>query len=434
MTRAPRLLDVEPEFALENGAPSMTLTAHLAGPVSKCEAQVPVAVGPIEGAPQWQSTEAVALPADGDETLQLSLPAREFSHTGFVLTASAGLEGGGERDRLRIEVDVLQALTDLCDFFVEQQGEDGVISWAGYIDQRAVRALLVMYDLTGEQKYLDTAIRWGDHEVEQQREDGGYRMGYGITDTGEVCYVADGGEIAIGMVRLLSYVSGERHERYMHSLREYYRYRENFRLEDGTIGVGWVFHDRFTQKGGEGVHEEAIRSDKSFGFVTSCTLAGVSAWQAILDDPEVREMVIHDARWYLDDVSKATSVSGEAAQWAHYFIEDADLRADLEQRMRETLVPFTMEGSGWWYASGGRSAVTLGALAYYHSQIEASPEAMVGILRGVYRMTSRHSPASVYKVMAHDDLDSNEWRYLAYSAVSLAEVLDPLSTMEGIAQ
>jgi hypothetical protein len=32
--------------------------------------------------------------------------------------------------------------------------------------------------------------------LREQREDGGYRMGYGITAKGEECYVADGGEIA----------------------------------------------------------------------------------------------------------------------------------------------------------------------------------------------------------------------------------------------
>ncbi len=432
MTRVPRVLDAHPDFMVAEGAAVLTLDAIVAPPVGGGAVTARAAAG--RGgpkAPTWREERSLELEPGAAETLEFSAPAGQLDPKLFEVSLSTRTDGEVV-DVLDINANVRRTLIDLCDFFVEQQNEDGVIAGAGFVDQRAVRALLVMYDQTGNRRYLDAAIRWGDNEIAMQREDGGYRMGYGITDESEVCYVADGGEIAIGMARLVSYVPEDRREAYIQSLRNYFRYRESFRLENGKIGVGWVFHDRYTQKGGDGVHEVAIRSDRSFGFVTACTLAAASAWQHITGEPEDRAMAIHDARWFLDDVAKATSVSAEAAQWAHFFIDDPDLRADLEQRMKETLVPFALNTSGWWYGSGGRSAVTLGALAYYHSQIEPSPEALAGILRGVYRMASPHSPASVHKVMADDDLDSNEWRYLAYGAVSLAEVLEPLSTMEGI--
>ena len=144
-------------------------------------------------------------------------------------------------------------------------------------------------------------------------------------------------------------------------------------------------------------------------------------------------MAIADARWYLRDVPSAVSVSGEAAQWVHYFIDDAALRADLAQRMKATLLPSALNTRGWWYASGGRSAVTLSAVAYYYSQIEPAPEALAGMARGIYRMASPHSPASMDTVIGEGHPDGDEWRYLAYGAVGLAEVVEPLSTMREIA-
>ncbi|MFW5867599.1 MAG: hypothetical protein ACOCX2_07260, partial [Armatimonadota bacterium] len=426
MMRSTRIVDALPDFAVEDGGVVLNADVHVAAPVESATATVTATTD--DDVSEQRTLEVAA----GEHTsVQMALPAGHLDPRRFRLTLSVDADARTE-SRMRLDSDVRQTLIDLCDFFVEQQDEDGVIAGPGFVDERAVRALLVMYDETGKQEYLDAAIRWGDNEIAMQREDGGYRMGYGITDQSEACYVADGGEIAIGMARLVSYVPEDRREDYIQSLRDYFNYRESFRLDDGTISVGWVFSERFSEAGGEGRREIAFRSDKSFPFVALCTLAAASAWQEITDDPDDRAMAIHDARWFLDDVEKATGVSAEAAQWAHYFIDDADLRADLEQRMKETLVPFALESGGWWYSGGGRTAVTLSALAYYYAAIEQSPEALAAILRGVYRITSPHSPASVHAVMAGDDLDGDEWRYLAYAAVGLAEVLRPTSTMEGI--
>lgn len=432
MTRRPRVVDVEPEFTVVNGRAVMNATVHLAAPVGGCEAQVELSVAAGDGGMRSIDRTSLTL-VNGLQSVELRVPADRFDLRDYQVTVTVS-GGPAGADSMSVAVDVMALMTRLCDFFVAMQGEDGVITGPGFVDQRAARALLAMYDMTGKREYLDAAIRWGDNEIAMQREDGGYRMGYGITDRGEACYVADGGEIAIGMARLVSYVPENRRQAYLDSLQAYFNYRESFRLDDGKIAVGWVFHERFSQAGGEGTREAPFRSDRSFGFVTSCTLAAASAWQAITGEAADREMAIRDARWYLEDVAKATSVSAEAAQWAHRLIEDEALRADLATRMRETLLPFALEGGGWWYASGGRSAVTLGALAYYHSQIEAAPEALAGMARGVYRMASPHSPASMDAVIAAGEPSGDEWRYLAYGAVSLAEVLEPLSTMEGIGE
>ncbi len=431
MARRPRVVDVEPEFTVVNGRAVMDATVHLAAPVDGCEAEVELAVAEGDGGPVVGDRTSVNL-TGGMQTVELRVPADRFDVRDYqiVATVSGGSAGA---DRMAVRVDAMGMLTRVCDFFVEMQGPDGVITGPGFVDERAARALLAMYDMTGKRAYLNAAIRWGDNEIAMQREDGGYRMGYGITSRGEACYVADGGEIAIGMARLVGYVPAARRQAYLDSLQAYFDYRESFRLPDGTITVGWIFHEQFSQVGGEGTREAPFRSDKSFPWVGSCSLASTSAWQAITGRPEDREMAIADARWYLRDVPSAVSVSGEAAQWAHYFIDDAALRADLAQRMKATLLPSALNTRGWWYASGGRSAVTLSAVAYYYSQIEPAPEALAGMARGIYRMASPHSPASMDTVIGEGHPDGDEWRYLAYGAVGLAEVVEPLSTMREIA-
>jgi len=432
LTRRPQITSLSPSFGVADGGAVMTLAAHLRGPAQACGATVRFAVTDLDGTERWSETRHVELAARASRTVEAAVPAGEFdvAHYRAVVEASAG---DAPADREQFEVDTHSLMARLCDFFVEAQDDDGVISGWGFVDHRAARGLLAMYELTGDERYRDTAIRWGDMELRRQREDGGYRMGYGVMDTGEACYVADGGEIAIGIARLLKYVPEDRREAYLQSLRDYFRYRESFRLDDGTIAVGWVFHSKYTAAGGDETLHEPVRSDTSFGFVCGCTLASASAWAVIAGEPEVTTMALRDGQWFLDDELQATSVFGEAAQWAHRFIDDAAIRAGFEQRMRETLVPWVRRNDNWWFAGGGRSAITLSALQYYYTQIEASPEALAEIMSGVYHMVSAHSPSSLQEILEAGSPDAAEWKYICYSSVSLAEVLEPLITMRDIA-
>jgi hypothetical protein len=100
--------------------------------------------------------------------------------------------------------------------------------------------------------------------------------------------------------------------------------------------------------------------------------------------------------------------------------------------MTDTLLPFVAKPNGWWHAAAGRSGVTLGALEYCYRQIDESPEALAGIMRGLYYMTADDSPSGLLRVLERGPSDAMEWRYLCYASVSLAEVLDPLVTMQGI--
>ncbi|MEA3401403.1 MAG: hypothetical protein U9R79_09215 [Armatimonadota bacterium] len=432
LLRRPRILAFRSVFRLMDGIPTMILQADVATPLDDGQFTLLCRVTDLDGTERWRDEMPVDVKPGSVLIAEVpAMPADRFDLAHY--RASVDTVGDGDGDRAELVVDTRGVMQRLCDFFVEAQSDDGTFAGSGYVDERAARGLLAMYELTGDERYRQAAIRWGDHEIAQQREDGGYRMGYGIKDTGEACYVADGGEIAIGMARLVEHVPDDRRDEYVQSLRDYFRYRESFRLDDGKIGVGWVFHARYTAAGGEEVYEEPVRSDKSFGFVCGCTLAATAAWAEIADDPAVREMARHDARWFLEDELQARSVFAEAAQWAHYFIDDPEIRAGLEERMRETLLPFVAQPDGWWFASGGRSGVTLGALNYYHQRIDPSPQALTGVMRGLYYTVADASPSRLQKIIEKGPGGHNEWRYLCYSAVSLAEILEPTITMRDIA-
>ncbi len=407
LLRCPRIVALEPSFGVEDGKPEMTLTATVAGPALGADevwCALTYSPGLNELAPE-QVPQTLAMTGVPQSTHAATLAPRERIHiserlpTGPLFStsqyrASAAVWVDDElSDTAEFTVDVRGVMGDLCDFLVERQTEEGTFTGSGFVDERAARGLLAMYDITGDERYRDAAIRWGEHEIDIQREDGGYRMGYGIGTQGEACYVADGGEIAIGMVRLLNYVPEDRRAAFAESLQRYFDYRESFRLDDGTISVGWVITGMWMRDyPDDSKLEKAMRSDVSRGFVVGCTLASAAAFAHVTGEAADRAMVVHDSRWFLDDGIKTTSVMAEAAQWAHYFTPDEGLRGEFAQRMKKTLVPWMPDSRSWWYASGGRAGVTLSALNYYATQIEADPVAQAQVMRGIYEMVSEAVP------------------------------------------
>jgi len=433
LARRPTIVALEPEFGVVDGQAAMTVRLTAQAPADGCaEAKVQVRVEDLDGKVRWRERFTVALGSRESREFPLTVPAPGFDWKHYRIVGEvSGPDGVVDRETLA--VDTAGVMRRLCDFFVEAQREDGAFSGHGYVDERAARGLLAMYETTGDEPYRVAAVAWGELELREQREDGGYRMGYGITKTGEECFVADGGEIAIGMARLVKYVPPHRRQTYVDSLRRYFDYREGFRLPDGRIAVGWVMDSQYTQQGGKERLEKEVRSDKSFDFVAGCTLASASALHHITGNAADRDRALRDARWFLDDGLKAVSVYGEGALWAHYHLDDAPVRAQLAARMKETLLPYVAGAKGWWYASAGRSAVTLEAVAYYFTQVEPLPEALAALMRGMYHMVCDGSASGLPAILEDGPRDASEWRYLCYSSVSLAEVLEPLVTLRDIA-
>ncbi len=186
----------------------------------------------------------------GKTTCGAGVPPAQCSRDGRTTNAEAispaFLRADGQTiDTIKTSVDVRAALLAVCDRFVQRQRSrgDGKIHGYGFVDNRGARAQLAAYELFDRQEYLDAAVRWGEAILAEQRDDGGYRMGYGYYAEGDECFVADGGEIACAVARLIAYVPNEDRERYSDSLKSYMAYRDSFRCEGGGIGVGWCKSD-----------------------------------------------------------------------------------------------------------------------------------------------------------------------------------------------
>ena len=183
------LTDANPvAFAAEGGQASVTAPVQPRAPGAGLQVRMSV-----DGAALPR-----VLPVAEAGAVGAALPLGDWRN--FRLSAEL-MQGDEALDRTTWRVNVRQTLRDLCDFFVTSGADDGKFSSIYFIDSRAVWTLLAGYEIFADRRYLDTALHWTRVMIAEQRPDGGYRMGYGITRRGEECYVADGGEIASGSHR-----------------------------------------------------------------------------------------------------------------------------------------------------------------------------------------------------------------------------------------
>jgi hypothetical protein len=334
-------------------------------------------------------------------------------------------------------VDLEAAFETVCGFLAEQARDDAKLHGASFIDSRGMRALLAGYERTGNAEYRAAALRWGDLMMELQREDGGYRMGYGITPKGEACYVADGGEIALGIARLVSYADDERRERLLRSLDAYMGYREAFRVPTGGIGVGWCLHDYGVRPPAPLETPTRIYAPEVNTYTIGCTLAAACAHARLRDDPGAEGRADDDADWLTPRLRGLSGAAAESYAWAHYLSRDPDRRKAYAAVMRERLIgrlPAPDAPRSWWLESGGRSALNLAILVYWLHEIEDTPAVRAEMLRALAAMGSPDSAESIPvlierppRTLTHDD-----WIYICYGSLSLAEALEPGVSMRGV--
>ncbi len=113
-------------------------------------------------------------------------------------------------------------------------------------DSYTVRALAVAYDITGDEKYLNTCKRWSDRMIRDQREmipKGAYYMNYGRApgeDEG-FWYAADSSCIAMGVLATAVRCDDPAEQaKYMNSVEAFFRLvAENWVCPSGGIANGY---------------------------------------------------------------------------------------------------------------------------------------------------------------------------------------------------
>jgi hypothetical protein len=397
--------------------------------------------------------QAVALPARSQlqqETAAWAagpVPAQALS--GDTRSKSAGRNGANAVDWrfLRVKV-ALGALPDevddtadakallqrICDFAVVEQKKrgDGKYSGITYRDSRVARSLLVAGDLFGKKEYLDSAVAWGDSVIAEQREDGGYRMGYGISPKGEECFVADGGEIGLGIACLISYLPAPKKEVYLRSLQKYNAFRESFRCEGGGLGIGYAGANYGVDEKKRFDKVEKVFDPEHNVYTIGCTLGFAAAYAALTGDPKAHASAARDARWLMARQPNRThGVFAEGFIWSHRFVRDDALRKEIEAYLEKALVkPSIASGQRWWLGGGGRMVLALSALKYYFDSIRPEPDLLAHIIKVTYHLCAQGSDEYLGRLLEIPRLPSADWHFLGYGGVSLSEIISPGSTMK----
>jgi len=330
-----------------------------------------------------------------------------------------------------VRVDAKRTFFELVDRLLERQREDGTFSGISFEDNRAVRGLLGAYEMTDEEKYRDSAVRWGEEMIRLQREDGGYRMGYGIGRKGEACYVADGGEIAIAMARLTSYLHGEQREKFVKSLKAYFGYRESFRQDNGAIGVGWCLHDYGRRPIVPLDKPTRIYSGEKNAYTIGCTLAAASAYALITEDPDDMQMALRDTDWLLEHYKSYSGASAESAFWAHHFIADEELKARIVEELRSGFRQRVAQPTDRsWLSGGGRSVLDLDGIAWWLWAVDADDAEMQAAFgRWIYALCAPNSTSAVRRLLSEADLNATERRFVDFLAVALADAVQPMVSL-----
>ncbi|MDD4018366.1 MAG: hypothetical protein PHV28_10530 [Kiritimatiellae bacterium] len=380
-------------------------------------------------------------------TLKINLPARQRAATDLAL--AKGLDPPRLETaplRLRVEarssagpvlgprvfrLDARGQLREICDFMLSRSLEDGKMHGHSFIDNRGARVLAGAYDIFGDRRYLDAAMRWGGTMMAEQRGDGGYRMGYGITAHGEECYVADGGEIVVGVLRLAAYAEGDLRARLLESADRYMAYREGFRVPTGGIGVGWCLHD-FARRPLRPLKTiTRVYAPENNTYTIGCSLAGAYGHAALRGDPALKKRAQADADWLMPRAKRLNGAFIESFMFAHEFAATPERRVVYADFIRKSFItPLLEKPSEWWLGGAGRHALNLDGLVYCMRRIDSRPEIRAEVYRALCAMFSPDMPRSVPAVITGQALGHPEWLYISYGTLGLVDAVAPLASVD----
>ncbi len=425
------LTRIQPRLAVADGRVRMRFVVTCANQTStpaKLDIQARLLTGDDAQA-EAEATSTFDLPGGTSHDLTvLEVDPTQFDWRQFRVECRL-VDAGRLVDQMSTSLDVQAALLAVCERFVATQKErgDGKFSGTAFVDNRGARALLAAYDLTGDRRYLAAAIAWGKAIIAAQREDGGYLMGYGYYPQGNECYVADGGEIACGIARLVSYVPEDQRHRFLDSLAAYMRYRESFRCEGGGIGVGWCMSDYGVRPIKRLDKLTRIYAPEQNIYTIGCTLTAAVMHAQLTGNPEDNAAAVRDAYWWME---RCRSTSGgayvESAVWANKFLTGSAIKRDAAEFLRTRFLPHvTRPDNPWWADGGGRTVQGLDGLAYYYHAIKEDPEVLAALIRAAWHVASPQSPAGIPRVLLSQKLNQDQWRYLHFASVSLPELLEP---------
>ena len=394
-------------------------------------------------------TKTIALDAGGVQRLSIDCEGATLDPMQFGVRVR--LECRGEVvDELVARATALDGLSAAGNWILANQKPEGQFSRFYYADTYGARALRVLGKLTGRTAYTDAGLRLADMLVRDQRDDGGWWVGYG--PPGECVFVADDGCIALALVQLAPYVDGHRRQAYLQAARNFIRYRESFRITDevarsleaeygrghkgillGGLGVGYVRTDYFAG----GRYPKAHREMRQFPWTLHCSLAFLGGLHAATEDSSYRALAVQDTNWFLARVAEAkdsvtSPYANEAAVWILDTIDDPGIQRRLREELTKCFGQAMAKGRRtWWTSSGGRGALLLPGLVYCSRCLPPSAARQAALLQAVWSLCAESSPLSIQNTIERHPTTTNgeAVMYICFSSLGLAELLEPRSTL-----
>lgn len=432
LTSSPVLGDLTPRFEVAGGRALASFgLSVMARPDAPLAAAVTVSWEDRQGRPRGATLAAHAAARSRVELRAAPVALAELGRDRYRAVAATG--DGPARREVVSSLDARRTLRELADFLTAEGADDGKFSGIAFVDHRGARMLCGAYEIFGDQRYREAALRWGRAMVAEQRDDGGYRMGYGITARGEECYVADGGEIALGIARLVRYADEPERGKLLASLKAYLGYRDSFRVAGGGIGVGWCLSDYGQRPITRLETPTKVFAPELNTYTIGCTLAAACATEMLTGDAALQRANDADADWLMPRVKSLTGAFAESFVYAHATARDPARRKLYAEYLRERfLEPLLARSGPWWLSGGGRSSLDLASLLYCLERLEPTPEAEVCLARAVHGILSPDSPVGLHRLIGRHGLNHDEWIYLCFGGVGLADLVRPVVTMEGL--
>jgi hypothetical protein len=298
---------------------------------------------------------------------------------------------------------LLGRLRDIADWMMKHPQK------AIFVEGYNERTLLGLYEITGEQRYLDHVRKWAAWLLVAQKPAGYWGTGYGDV------YFADTGSALGLLINFYKFASPDERKRIDAALERYIdlllvrgdSQGRPFVHEDGSLGVGY----RADREGN-------IKSDLNKPYTISTALTGAEIFAALYymhGDERHKQIAIKACNWILDTMAESGQIpyyiddwnpgrknhqwvwerwpydtsayAGEGFIAAWTYIDDDAFRKSLARRVRPHIewLLRTQNDDGSWAKKGSgdqlRSHGVVNLLLWYHESIERDPRIANAIRR-----------------------------------------------------
>jgi hypothetical protein len=180
-----------------------------------------------------------------------------------------------------------ESFHNLCDYIVKEKPQFPVIYIGGYY----MRDLVDGYEIFGDQRYLDTAIAYGDALLARQMPNGFWSTGYGPV------YMADTGSALGLLVALYKHVDHERQKKYLIAVQHYVDsiQADHMIHDNGAFGTGW-----------RGVKDGNLDRPIYDQYTLSSALTGgeIFTWlYSVTGQDKYRQVAYNALRWILSTMN-----------------------------------------------------------------------------------------------------------------------------------